>query len=128
MNIISNLLHIYMLTAAPRPALGPTKPATQWVPWPLSAGVKRGRNVMLTTHPILVPKSRRSRNYTSGHQITPLRSVTELYLFLLYIYTCCWQYNELLRDRVYRRYECPYDMHYIYYIMLCNTILYNIVI
>jgi hypothetical protein len=38
-----------------RPALGPTQSPIQWVP-----GVKRGRDVRLTTHLHLVP----SRNYT----------------------------------------------------------------
>jgi hypothetical protein len=33
-------------------ALGPTQPPVQWVPSVLSPGVKRGRGVMLTTHPI----------------------------------------------------------------------------
>jgi hypothetical protein len=33
----------------------------QWVPGFLSPGVKRGRVVMLTTHPYLVPRSRMSR-------------------------------------------------------------------
>jgi hypothetical protein len=35
-----------------RPALGPTQPPAQWVSGVLSPGVKRGRDVMLTTHPI----------------------------------------------------------------------------
>jgi hypothetical protein len=36
---------------------GPTQPPVQWVPGVLSQGVKRGRGVMLTTHPHLVPRS-----------------------------------------------------------------------
>ena len=39
-----------------RPALGATQPSVQWVP-----GVKSGRGVMLTPHPILVPWSRKGR-------------------------------------------------------------------
>jgi hypothetical protein len=35
-----------------RPALGPTQPPVQWVPGVLSPGLKRGRGVTLTTHPI----------------------------------------------------------------------------
>jgi hypothetical protein len=47
-------------------ALEPTQPPVQWVPGVLSPGVKRGRDVTLTTHPHLVPRSRRSRSYTSS--------------------------------------------------------------
>jgi len=49
-----------------RPALGPTQPPVQSVPAVLSPGVKRGRGVMLTTHPYLVPRSWMSRSYTSS--------------------------------------------------------------
>jgi hypothetical protein len=47
-------------------ALRPTQPPVQWVPGVLSPGVKRGRVVMLTTHPHLVPRSIMSRSYTSS--------------------------------------------------------------
>jgi hypothetical protein len=61
----------------------------QWVSGALSLGVKRGRGVMLTTHPLLVPRLRKSRSYTSSHPNAPLWSVTEpLYLYLLRM----WQY------------------------------------
>jgi hypothetical protein len=53
-----------------------TQPPAQWVPGALSPGVKRGRGVMLTTHPLLVPRFRKSRSYTSSHPNAPLWSVT----------------------------------------------------
>jgi hypothetical protein len=42
-----------------RPALGRTQPPVQWVPG-ISRG-KSGRGVVLTTHPLLAPRSRMSR-------------------------------------------------------------------
>jgi hypothetical protein len=38
----------------------------------LSPGVNGGRDVMLTTHPVLVPRLRKSRSYTSCHPNAPL--------------------------------------------------------
>jgi hypothetical protein len=49
-------LYFYMLAVPP----------VQWVPGILSPGVKRGRGVMLTTHPHLVPRLRMSRSYTAS--------------------------------------------------------------
>jgi hypothetical protein len=50
---------------------------------PLTPGVKRGRGVMLTTHPLLMPRLRKSRSYTSCHPNAPLWSLTgPLYLFM----------------------------------------------
>jgi hypothetical protein len=57
---------IFSLASASRPALGPTQPPIQWVLGVLSPGVKRGRGVMLTTHPHLVSRLRMSRSYTSS--------------------------------------------------------------
>jgi hypothetical protein len=49
-----------------RPALGTTRPPIQLVRRVLSPGVKRGRSVMLTTHPYFNQRSRMSRSYTSS--------------------------------------------------------------
>jgi hypothetical protein len=43
-----------------------TQPPVQWVPGVLSPRLKRGRGVMLTTHPYLVPRSSMSRSYTTS--------------------------------------------------------------
>jgi hypothetical protein len=58
---------IFSLASSSRPALGPTQPPVQSVPGALSPGVKRGPGVMLTTHPLLVPRLRKSMSYTSFH-------------------------------------------------------------
>jgi hypothetical protein len=51
-------------------------------------GVKRGRGVMLTTHPLLVPRLRNSRSCTCCHPDAPLWSVTgPLYLFFTNVIT-----------------------------------------
>jgi len=44
----------------PRPALGPAQPPVQWVPASFP-GVKSGRGVTLTPHPLLVPLVMKSR-------------------------------------------------------------------
>jgi hypothetical protein len=57
---------IFPLTSESRPALGPTQRPVQWVLGVLYPGVKGSRGVMLTTHPLLVPRLRKSRSYTSS--------------------------------------------------------------
>jgi hypothetical protein len=56
----------FPLTSVSRPALGPTQPPVQWLPGVLSPGLMRGRDVTLTTHPHLLPRSWMSRSYTSS--------------------------------------------------------------
>jgi hypothetical protein len=45
-------MRICPLSSVSRPALGPTQPPVQWVPRVLYLGLKHGRSVTLTTHPI----------------------------------------------------------------------------
>jgi hypothetical protein len=57
---------IFPLASVSRPALRPTQPPVQGIPWVLSSVLERGQGVTLTTHPHLVPRSWMSRNYTSS--------------------------------------------------------------
>jgi hypothetical protein len=57
---------IFPLASVYRPALKPTQPPVQRVMRDLSPGLKRGRGVMLTTHPHLVPRLIISRSYTAS--------------------------------------------------------------
>jgi len=49
-----------MIFRPSRPTVGPTQPPVKWVPGH-SPGVKCGRGVLLTPHPLLVPRSWKSR-------------------------------------------------------------------
>ena len=69
-----------------RPAPGPNQPPVQWVPV-LSQG-KGGRGVMLTTHPLLVPRLiKKEMNYTSTHPMGPPGTVKGFPLPLLPFYS-----------------------------------------
>jgi hypothetical protein len=53
--------------------------------------VKHGRGVMLTTHPLLSPRLRKCRSYTSSHPKAPLWSVKgTIYLFFLPLTASQW--------------------------------------
>jgi hypothetical protein len=72
---------IFPLTSWSRPASEPTQSPIQWVPGALFLWVKRGRGLMLTAHPLVVPRLRKCRNYTSCHTNALLWSVAgPLYL------------------------------------------------
>jgi hypothetical protein len=75
---------IFLLVPASRPALGPTQPPIQWVPGVLSPGVKRGRGMMLTTHPHLVPRLSMSRTYTPLPHAPQWRVAGHLFIFFLH--------------------------------------------
>jgi hypothetical protein len=62
---------IFPLVSASRPALGPTQPPIQWVPQALSPGVKCRRGAMLTTHQLLMPRFRKSRNCLPSPKVPP---------------------------------------------------------
>jgi hypothetical protein len=51
-----------------------------------SPGVKCGRGVMLTNHPLLVLRLRKSRSYTSSRPNAPLWSVTGPFLHFFYCF------------------------------------------
>jgi hypothetical protein len=74
-----------------RPALGPTQPPVQWGTGSF-LGVKSGRGVTLTTHPLLVSVSRKDR----AIPLLPLwavRPVQSLSRVELYLYSPCGPYD-----------------------------------
>jgi hypothetical protein len=78
---------IFPLTYVFRPAVEPTQLPVQWVPRVLSPGVKRGRGVTLTTHPIWC----RGREWVGA--IPPRCVVGLLYLLLLQTCSVVERYN-----------------------------------
>jgi hypothetical protein len=65
----------------PRTTLGPTQPPVQWVEG-LSRGYS-GRGVVLTTQPLLAPRSRKGR---AIHPLGQFRPVTGVFYLYIYIY------------------------------------------
>jgi hypothetical protein len=59
---LHSLQKLINVASAPRPALGPTQLAVQWVQGALFPRVKRVRDVTLTTNPRLVQRSRTNRS------------------------------------------------------------------
>jgi hypothetical protein len=65
----------------------PTQHPIQWVLGVLSPGVKRGRGVMPTTHPYLVPRLIVSRSYTSSPPCASMTHSGTAFLLLLRLWT-----------------------------------------
>ena len=80
-----------------RLALGPTQPPVQWVPG-LSRGVKSGRGVTLTPHPLLVPWSRKGRAIPLLHlwAVWPVQSLSAC----IRVHFTVHQYMTSLLDRL----------------------------
>jgi hypothetical protein len=77
----------------------------------LCPGVKHGRSVMLTTHPLLVPRLRKSRSYTSCHPDAPLWSVTgPRYLYIFIVYIEFWKARSYELEST-RKWSWPILMH-----------------
>jgi len=56
---------VFLFSSASRPALGPTQPPTQWVP----VAHSQRPGMKLTTHLLLMPKSKNAWSYTYTHPI-----------------------------------------------------------
>jgi hypothetical protein len=91
-------LGIFIFTTASRTALGPAQPPIQCVPGAPSLG-QSGRDVKLTTHLLLVPRSKNAWSYTSTPPIrlpgvVVSQAQGQLYLYLYY-YICIFNYCHL---------------------------------
>jgi hypothetical protein len=64
-SIPSRTIEFFLWLPCPDQLLRPTQPPIQWVPEFISR-VKRCRDMTLTTHPYLVPRSMSSSNYTAS--------------------------------------------------------------
>jgi hypothetical protein len=76
---------------------GAHQPRVQWVPGVLSPGVKRGRDVTLTTYPHLVSRSRMSRSYTLSPQAPPWR-VAGLLFYMQIDLTCMKKITNYIKE------------------------------
>jgi hypothetical protein len=82
-------LGIFLFTTVSRTALGPTQPPIQWIPRALSLG-------KLTTHLLLVPRSKNVWIYTStppirlhGVMLSSAQEQIYLYLYLPFPFSFC---------------------------------------
>jgi hypothetical protein len=74
---------IFPLASMSRPALGPTQPPVQWVLEVLSPGLKRGRGVTLTTHPLSSAEVVNEELYLLSPQAPPWREAGLRYFYWL---------------------------------------------
>jgi len=98
-----------------RPALGSTQPSVKWVSG-LSPEVTCGWGVLLTNHPLLVPRSWKSRAIPLPTLWTTLGLLRDHFTFTLYIYICIYIY--ITYHHEHRIYTYIYIYIYIVYMML----------